>query len=152
MDKQQEIELDRKLHNWAAWARSGLGGRFTCGSAERRYVPPRDDDETRADVIAREPINVGDAELIERALLRLQRHIDRELLKRFYLDSHDDKRLAAFLGCRPFMVRPHLLMAMGSLQCVIDHMPIEGHAARGLQSKKRSNMYQLPPTKEAPAP
>lgn len=152
MDKQQEIELDRRLRNWAAWSRSGMGARATCGSAERRFVPPRDDDETRADVIAREPINVTDAELLERALLRLQRWIDRKLLTRYYLNGDDDKSLASFLNCRPFMVRPYLLMAMGSLQCVIDHMPIDGMRARNLQSKGGSNMYRLPPTKELPAP
>ena len=63
-------QTDERLENWGRWAGGGLGGAAnTCGSAEKRWVPPRADEEKVRRSGA--PIDVQDAELIERAICAL---------------------------------------------------------------------------------
>lgn len=146
MDETSFQKLDARLDNWGAWARSGVGsapGR--CGSAEGRYLPPRDDDGERLDRSARPSVDVADAEFMEQCILKLRTGLQRRVLAEWYVRQADKIRLAKMINCAPMMVRPYLLGVMGALQYHLEHTPGQvlsnRRMKRGLQSAKRSNMY-----------
>lgn len=122
MDEVLRAEIENRLENWGAWARSGSGGHGACGSAERRYVPPRDDDNTRAERQAREPIMVVDAELIEQAVLGVGRRnpTARKLLVMRYVEQAPIMAMAKSLNVRPMLVEPYVLSAQGAVLGQID--------------------------------
>ena len=121
MDERQQLDLERELDNWGAWARAGLSGPGTCASAESRYVPPRDDDGTRAARLACEPIRVADAERIERAVLQLRTKWQQQLLVMVYVHRAPQVDLARYLNVRPMLVRPATIAVLGQLQYVLEH-------------------------------
>jgi hypothetical protein len=138
MDETQRADINNRLWNWGAWARSGSGlGTRACGSAERKYIAPRDDDNTRADRI-REPINVPDAERVEKAVCSVRDKRMRKLMVLHYVDMAPPITLAKLLNVRPMLVEPAILTAQGAVMYWLEHAPIRA----GLQSRRKSNMYQ----------
>lgn len=137
MPTTHEAALEARLENWGRWNRNGSGG-GRCGSAEGRYVPPRDEEGERAERLARLPVDGPDAEAIEEAVCSLRIRRARVLLKRVYVLRHDKLVLARWLNVPPLLVRPAVLMAQGALQARLDHAPMARRDAmalrRGLQA------------------
>lgn len=78
--------MDQRCWNWGRWAGGGgLGAPGCCGSAERRYVPPRDDSEVRRERISRIPVDILDAEVVEAAIVNLQDRRSRRFLVLHYV-------------------------------------------------------------------
>lgn len=73
-------ELDARLDNWVRWLRSGGAGNGSCGSAEGRYRPKRDDERT---LEWRERVDVADAELVERVVCALP-HREKKLISGWF--------------------------------------------------------------------
>lgn len=156
MDEQQRMNLTERFWNWGAWARVGSGGGGACASAERRYQAPRDDEGERLARIARMPIDVADAELMERCILRLHDPMDRKVLVWRYVDQWRDLEIARGLKTRPRLVEPRVLSIQGRVQFHLDHEPnqvrAERRMRRGLHSMSGSNMYPKDPLNEVTAP
>lgn len=144
MDEVKHAELERRLDNWGAWARGGYNtGPRRCGSAEGRYLPSRDDEGERLEQSARIPINVQDAERVEHCLLRIRNRLERRLLVWWFVEHRDKVYLARKLNVPPKLVEPYVLKAMYALQYHLDHEPqSDRRQGKGLQSAKRSNMYE----------
>ncbi|MDP3208421.1 MAG: hypothetical protein Q8M65_04660 [Rhodoglobus sp.] len=146
MDEVQVKHLETRLQNWAAWSRSGSSVQGTCASAERRYVPPRDDDETRARLLGREPIWFGDAELVDAAVARLREADLKQMITLQYLDRYDIASMAGFYRTTVMMLRARRLTAFSALQDILDsmadHIVKSKRASRMLQPDRRSNMYE----------
>lgn len=141
MDSAERAEIERRLDNWAAWARGGFNaGPGRCGSAEGRYLPPRDDEGDRLKQSSRPPIDVRDAERVEYCVLRIRNRVERELLVWWFVQHRDKTYLAKRLNVRPMLVEAYVWKAVGALQYRLTHEP-DGYRAKGLQSRKRSNMY-----------
>lgn len=88
MEPAEIVETERRLENWGRWARGEHTHRGaspgTCGSAERMYTPPRED-EQRFENSARDPVNTRDAERVEAAVVTLKRAPDRRFLMDWYV-------------------------------------------------------------------
>lgn len=142
-------EIERRLENWGAWARSRAGGGFAsgCSSAERRYVAPRDPEGVRLVETSREPIVIGDAEVIEAALLKLKRPVDRALLVATFSDRFTTFTIASMFKIKPRLVRPHQVRVMRDLQHLLDHdrnlVLASRRHARGLHPAAQSNKYKV---------
>ncbi len=148
MDKAEQVQLEVRLDNWGAWARSGLGGGAgRCGSAEGRYIREKADEE-RFEKSARVPIDMLDAEAVEKGLLALGDWRDRDVLRDWYCWRKDEKQIAAKLHMRPFMVNPARIKALAALQYRLDISRMSGYCRKGLSSNK----YEGHPTKASPAP
>ena len=62
--------VEGRVINWARWANSGAAPRMRCASAEGKYLPPAAD-EDKLEFLRANPINVLDAEKIERCICSL---------------------------------------------------------------------------------
>lgn len=63
-------EIERRIWNWSDWLGNGRPPRGCCASAERMYLAPAVDDG-RLEPFRRTPVDVRDAELLERAICLL---------------------------------------------------------------------------------
>lgn len=124
MDDVQQASLVRRMWNWGAWARSGSSAAGHCGSAERFYVPPRDDDNTRAESLAREPILVVDAERVERAVAAVKRRAPRfgKLMVMEYVEQRPEIEKAKALNVSPRMVQPSLITGLRMVMAALDRL------------------------------
>lgn len=159
MPEEQQIKLEERLHNWGRWLRAGGGGAGPreCGSVESRYVAPRDDDGTRADLISREAIDQYDAPLIEAGVCGLRIERARQLLRREYELRKDKLSQAHWLDVSPMLVRPAILMAIGALQACLDrrgalNVRESRRMQRGLQPGATSSRVNVLPNVSSPTP
>ena len=81
--------MDQRMRNWGRYCAGDSGGGVgTCASAERFYVAPKAD-EQRMDRHAVEPVDVLDAELVERAVTRIMPGRERKFAVFFYVRRFD---------------------------------------------------------------
>jgi len=91
--------LDRRLDNWGRWCRQdGMRGPKTCASAERHYRPRAADDEGFSDRVMN-VVDDQDAQIVERAILRLQCLSTRQFLVAHYQKGCRISFLARALEC-----------------------------------------------------
>ena len=139
MDEMQRERLEQDLRNWGAWARSGSSVQGTCGSAERRYIPLRDDDNTRGEQQALMPIRRGAAELMDAAISKLRDADHRAIVKLQYYDRYDLTTIAAHFNVAVMMLKARRLIALSGLQqqidCMTDQVLKPSRARSLLQSK-----------------
>lgn len=153
MTEEQQIRLEARCQNWGRWSRGGRGGASTCGSAEGRYVGPRDDGDARADRLAVEQLDPLDAEVIEKAVCMLRVERARLLLRMVYVQRKDKLSLARWLNVGTVLVRPAIVMALGALQARLERMPIRTRDSdrmkRGLHLSSRSDSVRVVPTSDS---
>lgn len=86
MNRKELEQLEARLANWRVWWShfdSGSAGQRSCGSAERRYVAPRPDDE-KAAAKAISNVDIADAEQIHEAMGMLEWNPTRRFLHSWY--------------------------------------------------------------------
>lgn len=86
-------KTEDRLWNWGRWARQNDQAPGRCASAEGRYLPPRLAEGETAAHRTPMPIDVLDAELIERAVVAIPHHRSRKYLVLRYVRRFDRELL-----------------------------------------------------------
>lgn len=82
---------------------------------------PRDDDGDRLKASAREPVAIGDAEVMEAAVLKVRRPDDRQLLVMSFVEQLPDITIAGHFNIPPRLVGPHQVRVIGAVKYHLDH-------------------------------
>lgn len=85
MTEDERLRIEGRLNNWGRWANNGVGfGGGHCASAEYRYVAERLGEDEQAVHRTTMPVDALDAELVERAVTKLEC----QRSKKFLVDSY----------------------------------------------------------------
>lgn len=85
MDDGQFERLEGRLNNWGRWAFSAGGGRGHCLSVEHRYLPPKLAEGEQAAHRTPMPVDMLDAEVVEKAVTTLPCVTARRFLIKVYV-------------------------------------------------------------------
>ncbi len=142
MDAGQIADVERRLENWGRWAR-GEGGNAspnTCASAERLYVPPRED-EQRLIASAAEPVNARDAVKVEAAVVRVKRQLDRKFLIEWYVYQTNPYEIARRHQIETDLLRANVLRLIGAVFYHLEHAPVVIPLAKARVIEYARNRY-----------
>jgi hypothetical protein len=125
--------LELRMWNWARYTVDSPGdGKGVCGSAEKYYTPPREDEERF--VRSAMPIDVADALRIEDAVARLSKPAQRSFLVSWFCYRSLPEIMARRFRVPELMLGHYLWLILGAVQHHLDHMPVAARKTSGYKS------------------